>query len=57
MVQIPWLWLWSRPEATAPIGPLACEPPYAAGAALKDKEKKIRFGFRKSETNSVAQML
>ena len=27
------LWLWSRPVATAPIRPLAWEPPYAAGAA------------------------
>ena len=27
------LWLW--PAAIAPIGPLAWEPPYAAGAALK----------------------
>ena len=29
------LWLWSRPAATAPIGPVAWEPPYAVGAALK----------------------
>ena len=29
------LWLWCRPAATAPIRPLAWEPPYAAGAALK----------------------
>ena len=29
------LWLWHRPEATAPIGPLAWEPPYAMGVALK----------------------
>ena len=28
-----WLWLWRRPVATAPIRPLAWEPPYAAGAA------------------------
>ena len=28
------LWLWHRPSATAPIRPLAREPPYAAGAAL-----------------------
>ena len=40
------LWIWHRPEATAPIGPLAWEPPYAAGVALekakrqKKKEKK-----------------
>src|SRR5512145_2760134 len=27
------LWLWRRPVATAPIQPLAWEPPYAAGAA------------------------
>ena len=31
-----WLWLWRRLEATAPIRPLALEPPYAAGA---DPEK------------------
>jgi len=29
------LWLWQRPAATAPIGPLAWEPPYAAGVALE----------------------
>ena len=35
------LWLWCRPAATAPIGPRAWEPLYAAGAALKKtKEKK-----------------
>ena len=34
------LWLWCRPEATAPIGPLAWEPPYAMGAALKKRRKK-----------------
>ena len=41
------LWLWRRPVATAPIRPLAWEPPYATGAAQeikkttkKDKKKK-----------------
>ena len=29
------LWLWGRPAAVAPIRPLAWEPPYAAGVALK----------------------
>ena len=29
-----WLWLWRRPVATAPIRPLAWEPPYAMGVAL-----------------------
>jgi len=27
------LWLWHRPAATAPIRPLAWEPPYAVGEA------------------------
>ena len=41
------LWLWQRPAATAPIRPLAWEPPYAMGAAQekakrKKKEKKKR---------------
>ena len=35
-----WPWLWRRPVATAPIGPLAREPPYAAGVALKRQKKK-----------------
>ena len=35
------LGLWHRPTATALIGPLAWEPPYAVGVALKrQKEKK-----------------
>ena len=35
------LWLWYRPAAVAPIGPLAWEPPYAVGAALKrQKDEK-----------------
>ena len=29
------LWLWCRPAATAPVRPLAWEPPHAMGAALK----------------------
>ena len=43
------LWLWRRPAATAPIGNLAWEPPYAVRAALekakmqKDKGKKNYF--------------
>ena len=31
---------WCKPEATAVIQPLAWEPPYAMGAALKKKKKK-----------------
>ena len=34
--------VWYRPAATALIQPLAWEPPYAVGAALK-RQKKIFF--------------
>ena len=37
------LWLWCRPEATASVGPLAWEPPYAAGVALKGQKDKIKL--------------
>ena len=33
-------WLWCRLAATAPIRPLAWEPPYAVGAALKGQKTK-----------------
>ena len=35
-----WLWLWCRLAAAAPTGPLAWEPPYAVGSALKRQKKK-----------------
>ena len=34
------LWLWPRLTAVVPIRPLAWEPPYVAGVALKRKKKK-----------------
>ena len=34
------LWLWCRRAAIAPIRPLAWEPPYAAGVALKKQKTK-----------------
>ena len=34
------LWLWRRPVAAAPIGPLAWEPPYAAGVDLEKAKRK-----------------
>ena len=41
------LWLWCRPVTTAPIRPLAWEPPYASGAALeKAKRQKKKKGAR-----------
>ena len=36
------LWLWCRLTATARIRPLAWEPSYASGAALKKKKKKTK---------------
>ena len=52
------LWLWCRPAAVAPNGPLAWEPPCAVGVALKRKKEE-----RKKEQKSnlgipvVAQQL
>ena len=40
------LWLWCRPVATALIGPLAWEPPYATGAAQKTAKKKKKLTFK-----------
>ena len=34
-----WLWLWRRPAGTAPIRPLAWDPLYASGGALKRPKK------------------
>ena len=38
------LWLWCRPVAPVLIQPLAWDPPYAAGAALKRKKIKSEIG-------------
>ena len=37
--------LWCRPAATAPIQPLAWEPPYAMNAALENTKKKKKDIF------------
>ena len=37
------LWLWHRLAVTDLIQPLAWEPPYAVGAALKRQEKKMHL--------------
>ena len=34
------LWIWCRPAAKGPIGPLTLQNKYAASAALKRKKKK-----------------
>ena len=41
------LWPWHRPVAAAPVKPLAWELPCAAGAALKNKDKKIKIKTKK----------
>ena len=46
------LWLWRRPVATALIGPLAWESPYAAGAA---QEMAIRQNIYIFYTYKVRQ--
>ena len=45
----PLQWLWCRLPATAPIQPLAWEPPYAAGMALKGQKKKDQKKKKKNE--------
>ena len=43
------LWQWHRPAFAPPIRPLAWEPPYALGAALLKKKKKLNtLGIRES---------
>ena len=42
--------LWCRTAATAPIIPLAWEPPYTSGAALKSKKKQKNKKTNKKKT-------
>src|SRR5512136_2561390 len=46
------LWLWRRPVATAPIRPLAWEPPYASGAAheIAKRQKKKKKKKKKKDS-------
>ena len=45
------LWLWCRRAATAPIQPLAWEPPCATGAALKTNKQKTTNTSEQSHIN------
>ena len=47
------LWLWCRPEATAPIGPLVWEAPYAVGAA-REVAKRQKKKTEKTKKHGVA---
>ena len=52
------LWLWRRPVATAPIQPLAWEPPYAAEAAQEiatTTTKRQKTKQNKKKINEVSQ--
>ena len=44
------LWLCCRPVATAPIRPLAWEPPNAPGAALEKAERQKEKEKKKKES-------
>ena len=49
------LWLWRRLVSTAPIRPLAWEPPYATGAAqeIAQKKKKKRINPKVTISNKA----
>ena len=44
------LWLWRRPAATAPIRPLAWEPPGAGGGAQENGKKTKKKKKGRNET-------
>ena len=48
------LWLWLRPVATAPIGPLAWEPAHAVGVALEKEKKKKKTKKNSQESVTLA---
>jgi len=51
------LWLWCRPVATAPIQPLAWEPPYAVGAALEKAKKKKKKKKKKKRKENITTLV
>ena len=54
------LWLWCSPAATAPIRPLAWEPPHAVGMAQKrqkTKKKKKKKKKRKKKKKNLKTYL
>ena len=50
------LWLWYRLAATAQVGPLAWEPPYATGAAqeIANRQKKRKKERKKKKKKGVS---
>ena len=51
------LWLWCRPAAAALSRPLAREPPYSAGAALKRKRERKKEGGIRCPVGSFGEFL
>ena len=47
--------LWHRSAATVPIRPLAREPPYAVGAALKIQKIKNKIGKQKTSISEIVR--
>ena len=47
------LWPWCRPAATAPIRPLAWEPPYAMGVALEKAKRRKKKKKERKENNKI----
>ena len=47
------LWLWRRQVATAPIGPLAWEPPYAMEMALEKAKRQTNKQINKQTRNRL----
>ena len=50
------LWLWHRPAATTPIGPLAWKPPYATGAALKRQKTTTKNKKQKKSLGLITSL-
>ena len=47
------LWLWCRLMATAPIRPLAWEPPYATGAAQEMAKRQKNNNNNRAEDKGI----
>ena len=50
------LWLWCRLAATALIGPLVWEPPYATGEALEKTKRQKKNAYKLTAKRQVTQL-
>ena len=51
------LWLWHRPSATVLDQPLAWEPLYAVGMALKEQKRKKRNKEKRKQAGIHVSMM